>query len=83
MKNARPGKTESSATANGVSIIGGALPTRKNTVTADVLSRLLGGARLTSIAGVFDSSTTRLGDVVHRLERDYGWRIDREPKAQG
>ena len=54
----------------------GTLPTRHNTVTAEVLSRLLNGESLTGMDAVFDFSTTRLSAVIHYLAREYGWSID-------
>jgi len=55
----------------------GGFPDRCDTVTAEVLSRLLEGERLTGMEAVFDCSTTRLAAVVNYLEQDYGWAIDR------
>jgi hypothetical protein len=55
----------------------GQFPQRKDTVLADVLSKLLKGKQLTSMDTVFESSTTRLAAFVHSLEGDYGWVIDR------
>ena len=55
----------------------GAFPTRHNTVTAEVLSRLIGGENLTSLDAVYSASTTRLAAVVDYLEQAYGWTIDR------
>ena len=53
----------------------GQLPTQQNTVTAEVLRRLLQGERMTSLAGVFEASTTRLGAVVFYL-RTLGWPVE-------
>lgn len=61
----------------------GQLPTQQNTVTAEVLRRLLQGERLTSLAGVFEASTTRLGAVVFYLRTAYGWTCDTQDKAAG
>ena len=61
----------------------GALPTRQNTVIADVLSQLLPGKTLTGMDAVFGAHTTRLADVVFRLERDHGWTIQRRESVVG
>lgn len=55
----------------------GAFPTRHNTVTAEILSRLLQGENLTGMDAVYCASTTRLAAVVEYLEKNYGWEIDR------
>ena len=46
----------------------GSLPTRTNTVIAEVLSRTLGGQKLTDMAGVTDALTTRLAARIGDLE---------------
>ena len=61
--------------ANAVFI--GAFPTRRNTVTAEVLSQLLKGENLTGMDAVYCASTTRLSAVVEHLEKTHGWKIDR------
>lgn len=61
----------------------GGFPARKNTVTADVLARLLNGERLTSLDTVYEASTTRLGAFTFRLRDDYGWQIETLPTACG
>lgn len=61
----------------------GTLPKRINTVTAAVLAGLLESNALTGMDSVFKQNTTRLGAVVHRLEREYGWCIDRRDIATG
>jgi hypothetical protein len=84
MENARPIKDEASAPGTGAAIVHpGTLPARQDTVTADVLARLLTGERLTGLDAVVDSSTTRLSAVVHRLESAYCWEIAREDRAAG
>jgi hypothetical protein len=55
----------------------GTFPNRQNTVTAEVLARLIGGENLTGMDAVFCASTTRLAAVVDYLETSYGWNIDR------
>ncbi len=50
---------------------------RHNTVSADVLAALLQGEQMTGMDAVFSHNTTRLSAVVHRLEKKYGWQIDR------
>lgn len=59
----------------------GTLPTRHNTVTAEVLASLLESNALTSLDSVFRQNTTRLGAVIYRLEREYGWYIERNDIA--
>lgn len=61
----------------------GQLPQKKDTVTAEVLRRLFEGERLTSLAGVFEASTTRLGAVVHHLRERWGWVCETRDKAAG
>lgn len=61
--------------ANAVFI--GGFPTRRNTVTAEILSRLLQGENLTGMDAVYCASTTRLAAVVEYLEKAHGWKIDR------
>lgn len=61
----------------------GRFPNLKSSVTAEVLQRLLGSERLTSLETVFDAGTTRLAAVVHYLEREYAWSIARKEVAVG
>lgn len=64
MKTPDTTKAVSSATRQGAQIIGpGGLPAKLNTVTAEVLARLLNYERLTSLDAVFEASTTRLSAV--------------------
>lgn len=74
MKRPTPQKAESSA-LNSVKFTG-AFPTRRNTVTAEVLSRLCNGENLTGMDAVFGCSTTRLAAVIHYLAEEYGWNVD-------
>ena len=84
MNTPDPTKAESSVTRQGAQIItAGGFPAKQNTVTADVLARLLAGERLTSLDTVYDASTTRLGAVVFYLANDYGWQIQSIDKAAG
>ena len=84
MKTPDPTNAESGATRQGARIIvAGGLPAKQNTVTADVLARLLAGERLTSLDTVYEASTTRLGAVVFYLANDYGWPIQSIDKAAG
>jgi hypothetical protein len=55
----------------------GRFPVRLNTVTAEVLARLIGGDNLTGMDAVFRANTTRLAATVHYLERHHGWTIKR------
>ena len=80
MKTPRPAKAEQSA-LNSVNFTGtatflGAFPSRHNTVTAEVLSRLINGESLTGMDAVFSASTTRLSAVIFYLTEAYGWTID-------
>jgi hypothetical protein len=65
----------------------GRFPTRKNTVRADVLRKLLLRKQLTSMVGVIESSTTRLAADIHALQELHGWQVDRTdlsvPTADG
>ena len=84
MKTPDTTKAVSSATRQGAQIIGpGGLPAKLNTVTAEVLARLLNYERLTSLDAVFEASTTRLSAVAHYLARQYGWEIEAVDKAAG
>ena len=84
MENARPIKDESGAADQGAVIFTqGTLPERKNTATADVLSRLLNYERLTGMEAVLGVSSTRLAAIVEYLQRRYQWVISREDKVTG
>ena len=63
---------DSKATAASI----GAFPSRHNTVTAEVLCRLISGENLTGMDAVFGCSTTRLSAVIFYLSEEYGWTID-------
>ena len=58
-------------------------PQRTNTVTAEVLARLLNYERLTSLDAVDEASTTRLSAVTFYLAEKYGWPIEAVDKAAG
>lgn len=84
MKTPEPFKKNSSATLQGAQLASpGALPTKLNTVAAEVLARLLNYERLTSLDAVNESSTTRLSAVTHYIETKYGWTIKSVSKAVG
>jgi hypothetical protein len=88
MNSARPPEEEASAPGTGAAILASAcaigdLPSRKDTVRAEVLSRLLCGERMTGMEGVFKASTTRLSAVIHAFECQYGWGVDRRDKVVG
>lgn len=84
MKTPDTTKAESSATRQGAQIIGpGGLPAKLNTVTAEVLARLLNYERLTSLDAVDEASTTRLSAVTFYLAKKYGWPIEAVDKAAG
>jgi hypothetical protein len=84
MKNARPSKEDASVPGQGADIIAvGRYPAKCDTVTAEVLARLLAHEKLTSLDGVREASTTRLSAVVHYLQSEYGWPIEATDKAAG
>jgi len=84
MKTPDTTKAVSSATRQGGQIIGpGGFPAKLNTVTAEVLARLLNHERLTSLDAVDEASTTRLSAVTHYLWKEYGWPIEAHDKAAG
>jgi hypothetical protein len=58
-------------------------PNRCNTVTAEVLQRLLNGETLTAMDAVLSASTTRLGAYIHALKRDYNWHCEHRDIAVG
>ena len=55
----------------------GAFPTRRDTVTAEVLALLISGWNLTGLDVVYSASTTRLAAVINYLDEKYKWTIDR------
>jgi hypothetical protein len=77
--NDQPAKTHTNNAADFTAHarIIGAFPSRHNTVTAEILSRLLNGENLTGMGAVFCASTTRLAAVVEHLDKAHGWTIDR------
>lgn len=84
MKTPDPKKSESSATRTGAPIIAhGELPGKPDTVTAEVLARLLNHERLTCLDAVNEASTTRLSAVTFSLRKAYGWPIEKIDKAVG
>ena len=84
MKTPEPSNENPSATLQGARIISPAeLPAKLNTVTAEVLARLLNYERLTSLDAVSEASTTRLSAVTHYLGKEYGWPIEADHKATG
>ena len=84
MKTPDTAKAVSSATRQGAQIISpGGLPAKLNTVTAEVLARLLNYERLTSLDAVDEASTTRLSAVTFYLSEKYGWPIEVVDKAAG
>ncbi|MEY8689879.1 MAG: hypothetical protein AB9M53_08375 [Leptothrix sp. (in: b-proteobacteria)] len=82
MENARHINDKAGAPGTGAVIVGD-LPTKRHTVTAEVLAGLLTGEKLTGLETVFSAGTTRLAAVVGRLQSDYGWHIPREDRAAG
>ena len=84
MKIARPIENKAGAPGMGASIVQpGTLPQRKNTVVADLLSRLLNGKAMTGMDGVFGASTTRLAAHIQYLTDRYCWTFNRRDKAVG
>lgn len=61
----------------------GKLPSRLNTVKSDVLASLLESGTLSGMDAVFKQNTTRLSAVIHSLEKDFGWHIERQERAVG
>lgn len=81
MTSARPTEVKTSAPLSGYAILASTqYPKRQDTVTAEVLARLLSHERLTSLDTVFDAGTTRLAAVIHYLKLSYGWRIEKLDK---
>ena len=82
--NDQPAKTQTKhATdfkANTVFI--GDFPTRRNTVTAEILARLLDGENLTGMDAVFSAGTTRLSSSIHTHRRN-SWPIEAVDKVVG
>lgn len=70
------GSQETAQNELGNSIRIGSFPARHNTVTAEVLYRLLEGESLTGMDAVFGCSTTRLAAVIYYLAQEYGWYAD-------
>ena len=84
MQTPEPSKKDPSATGQGAQIISpGEFPAKLNTVTAEVLARLLNHERLTSLDAVSEASTTRLSAITHYLGKEYGWPIEADDKAAG
>ena len=77
--HAAPAKdqTDSASDFKANTIFIGAFPTRRNTVTAEVLCRLLQGENLTGMDAVHCASTTRLAASINYLGDKYNWTIDR------
>jgi hypothetical protein len=57
----------------------GAFPSKHESVTAEVLMRLIQGEILTSMSMVFGAHTTRLATKVHTLRHENGWDIVSTP----
>ena len=84
MKTPDPAKAESSVTRQGAQIIAAAgFPAKQNTVTSDVLARVLTWESLTSLDTVYEASTTCLGTVVFYLANNYEWLTQSIDKAIG
>jgi len=84
MKTPDTTKAVSSATRQGAQIIAtGGFPAKLDTVTAEVLARLLNYERLTSLDAVGEASTTRLSAVTYYLGKEYGWQVESMDKAAG
>ena len=76
--NSQPAEELTNNTTNFIAkpVTTGGFPTRHNTVTAEVLCRLLEGESLTGMDAVFACSTTRLSAVIHYLAGEYYWAIN-------
>ena len=61
----------------------GRFPKRVNTVIAEALADLIEGRRLTSMKGVFDSSTTRMTHHVWALGENHNWYVETFEKVVG
>ena len=83
MKTPDTTKAASSAPDTAQLTVPGNQPQRKNTVTAEVLARLLNHERLTSLDAVSEASTTRLSAVTFYLVGKYQWPIAARDKAAG
>lgn len=59
----------------------GTFPSQFDSVTAEVLARLIQGEKLTSMDAVFAASTTRLAPKIHVLKHKYGWTILSTPSV--
>ena len=77
--NDQPAKTQTKLSSDfkAIDVFIGGFPTRRNTVTAEVLCRLISGENLTGMDAVYCASTTRLAAVVEYLEKAHDWTIDR------
>jgi hypothetical protein len=82
MKNARPHEVETSALDKRDSTAG-ILPKRINTVLAGVLAEFIEGRTVTGMSAVFGQHTTRAAAVIHYLETQYAWTIERRDIATG
>jgi hypothetical protein len=82
MKNA-PVQTTNESAHDKRDYTPGTLPKQINTVTASVMAALLESHTMTGMESVFKEHTTRLGAVIHYLEGEYGWHIDRRDIATG
>lgn len=74
--NSQPAKTLTKYATDSIAIpaiLTGTFPARHNTVTAEVLSRLIRGKNLTGMDAVFCANSTRLSAVIFYLTEDYGW----------
>lgn len=80
MKNA-PTTNSNESVPNKRDCTPGELPKRMNTVTAEVLAKMLESCRLTGMESVFNQSTTRLAAFVGYLQKRYGWNIERKDMA--
>ncbi|MFM0170612.1 helix-turn-helix domain-containing protein [Paraburkholderia sediminicola] len=83
MKNARPHNKAETSAKDKRNSTRGTLPCRINTVMAGVLAELLEGRTITGMEAVFNQSTTRAAAVIHYLESQYGWSIERTDVAAG
>ncbi|SFC33987.1 hypothetical protein SAMN05216344_11494 [Polaromonas sp. OV174] len=82
--NDRPAKKNTDNTTNFIAKTPtiGTFPKRRNTIIAEVLSRILNGEFLTGMEAVFIASTTRLSSPIHTLRKN-GWPIKSDEKEVG
>jgi hypothetical protein len=74
MKNAQPHKNVELSALDSVNF-NGYFPKRHDTVTAEILSRLLKGETITGMDAVFKANTTRLSAFIYSVRHEYHWEV--------